>query len=353
MSARRQPSKGLVSRPSMQSPSLSLSIALGSLAAAAVLGVSPAVAATYMINVEGPIELGSVAAGASGDTVFRISASTGAVSVQSGGGRRISTAGARGQVTVTCKPGRSGDTRCQTDNISIRAGAIGALTGRARALSNFTVTMGTATIIGPPTGTNPVSFQLAPLGDNAPRTFFIGADFPVAGDESGLSTGLGENTFYATIVDTMGAALASDSDKGRVQAFRALAIAKTADLSFGRIQRPTSGSSTITLDAATGARGVTGSAFAYPSPAPTRAAFNITGEGGQQVSLSVPTTFNLTGPSTLSVNVTDTAPNAPTLTGSLGSGGAYSFTVGGDFTITSTTPTGAYSGVLTVSVDYN
>lgn len=350
MRARGQRAAGLLSAPAMQWTSLP--VWLGVLAAAA-LTAAPVAAATYMINVEGPMDLGSVVAGASGNTVFRIAPTTGSVSVQSGSGRRISTGSARSQVSIMCRPGRAGDTKCQTDNISIRIGAVAAMTGRARALTNFTVAMGTATPVGAPTGANPLSFQIAPPGDNVMKTFFVGADFPVAGDDSGLPSGPGENNFFVTIVDINGLTLSSDTDRGRLQAYRSLAIAKTADLSFGRIQLPTSGSSTISLDAATGSRTVTGLAFGYPTPAATRAAFNITGEGGQQVSLSVPPTITLSGPSTLTVNVTDTAPAAPTLSGTLGAGGAYSFTVGGDFTISNTTPPGAYTGVLSVSVDYN
>lgn len=318
-----------------------------------VLVARPAPAATYLINVEGPMDLGSVVAATSGDTTFRISPSTGAVTIQSGAGRRISTASARSQVTLSCRPARGGDLSCQTNNVSIRVGAIGSLVGRARALGTFTVAMGSATVVGAPTGTNPIAFQLQPLGDNTPRTFFVGSDFPVAGDDSGLPTGQGQNSFYVSIVDGNGLTLSSDTDNGLLQGYRALAIAKTADLSFGRIQIPTSGASTVSLDPATGVRSVSGTAFGYPTPAPTRAAFSITGEGGQQVSLTIPSTFNLTGPSSLIVNVTDTAPNAPSLTGTIGSAGSYNFTIGGDFAISSATPTGAYAGVLTVSLDYN
>jgi hypothetical protein len=184
-------------------------------------------------------------------------------------------------------------------------------------------------------------------------TFFVGADFPVAGDDSGLASGNGENSFYVYVVDANGLQTAGDTDKGKVKAFRALSIAKTADLNFGRIQIPPTGSSTITLNAGTGSRTVTGGGFAYPTPAPTTAAFTVSGEGGQQFSLSIPSTFNLTGPSTIPVSVTDTAPNSPSLSGGLGGAGTYSFTIGGSFTITNTTPTGAYSGTLTVSLDYN
>ncbi len=349
MAARRQKTAGLVSGTTMRAATLLLAPAA---LFAAMVG-APAVAATYLVNVEGPLDLGSVATDAGGDTVFRINSSTGAVTVQSGGGRRISSASARTQVTITCRPGRGNDNSCQSDNVSIRIATIGGLTGRARALSNFTVTTGTATLVGAPSGANPLAFTIAPIGNNGAKTFFVGADFPVAGDSSGLPTGLGENAFFVTVLDSNGLTLSSDTDKGRVQAFRALTLSKTADLSFGRIQIPTSGSSTISLDSGTGVRAITGTAFGYPTPAPTRAAFNITGEGGQQVSLNVPATFNLTGPSTLAVTVNDTAPNAPSLSGNLGAAGAFGFTVGGSFTITSATSTGAYAGVLVVSLDYN
>ena len=345
---RRHLAGGLLSRPAMR-PGLILCF----LTFAAGLAATPAAAATYTINVEGPMDLGSVAAGATGDTVFRISPSTGAVTVQSGSGRRISGASARAQVTVTCRPDRGGDTRCTTADLSIRIGTIGALIGRARALNSFTVAMGTATVVTPPTGTNPVALQLAPPGNNTPKTFFIGADFPVAGDDSGLPSGNGENGFYAYVVDQVGLNLASDTDKGRVRALRALAISKVSDLHFGRIQRPTSGLSTVTLDSAGGTRTVSGTGVGYATPAPTRAEFNIAGEGGQQVSLTIPETFNLTGPSTIAVTVNDTAPASPTLNGSLGAAGAYNFRIGGSFSLSPTTPTGAYSGVLTVSLDYN
>ena len=317
------------------------------------LPAAPAAAADYTININPGLDLQSVATGAAGDTVFRINPATGVVTVQSGSGRRISTSSVKSQVNVTCKPSKADDDTCNTANVRIQIGTIGPLTGRARALTNFTVSMGTATIAVAPGGTNPVSFQLAPLGNSSGKTFFIGADFPVAGDDSGLPTGNGQNGFFADVVDATGLELTGDTDKGKVTAFRALTVTKTADLNFGRIQIPPSGTSTVTLDASTGTRTVTGAGFAYPTPAPTRGAFTVTGEGGQQFSLSVPSSLTLTGPGTLTVSVTDTAPAAPSLSGGLGAAGTYSFTIGGSFTLSGATPTGAYSGVLTVSLDYN
>lgn len=324
---------------------------LGTLIATIVGG--GAGAATYLINVEGPMDLATVTAAQTGDTVFRISPSSGAVTVASGAGRRISSSNARSQVSITCRPGRGADTACQTDNIAVRVSAIGFVSGRARAPTNFSVSMGTATQVGPATGTNPLAFSIAPPGDNGTKTFFVGTDFGVAGDDSALSSGAGENNFLVAIVNPGGISISSDTDKGLVTVLRALAITKTGDLSFGRIQIPTSGVSTIILDVATGTRTVSGSGFGYPTPAATRAAFNITGEGGQQVSLSVPASLTLTGPGSLAVSLSSSASGSPTLAGTLGSGGAFGFTVGGRFDISNTTPIGAYSGVLTVSVDYN
>ena len=326
---------------------------LAALAGVAMVIGSTARAATYTVNVTGGLDLGSVAAAATGDTVFRASPATGATTVQSGGGRRLSTTSVRALVTVICKPARVAEEKCKDDNIAVRIGTVGPVTGRARALTNFSVAAGTATILGAPTGANPLSVTLAALGNNTSKTFFVGADFPVAGDDSGLATGNGENSFYVYVVDALGLPFASDTDKGKVKAFRALSVSKTADLSFGRIQLPSTGSSTVTLNASTGVRTLTGTAFAYPTPAPTRAAFTATGEGGQQFSLSIPTSLNLVGPTTIPVTVTNTAPSAPSLSGGLGAAGSYSFTVGGSFTISTTTPAGAYSGTLVVGVDYN
>jgi len=327
---------------------LGLGVLAAGLAAAGAVGAAP-----YTVHITQGIDLQEVSTAAVGDTVFRVSPSTGAVTVVTGAGRRLATSSARAQVSITCRPARGSDNKCKDDNVTVKIGTVGVLVGRARALTNFTVSSGTATIVGVPSGTNPLTVVLAPLDNNSAKTFSIGADFPVAGDDSGLPTGNGENSFYVQAVDNLGLALASDTDKGKVKAYRSLSVSKTADLMFGRIQIPASGSSTITLNDNTGARTATGSAFLYPTPAPTRAAFTISGEGGQQVSLTVPTTMNLTGPSTLPVSITDTAPASPSLNSGLGSAGSYSFTVGGSFTITSATPTGAYAGVLLISVDYN
>ena len=307
-------------------------------------------AATYTIDIGNPLDIGSVVSASAGDTVFQINPNSGLVTLQSGFGRRITNGSVRATVTVTCKPVQSSQINCQTNNVPIQVGAIGALTGRARALTNFTVAMGTATLVTPPTGTNPITFQIGPIGPNQSKTFYIGADFPVAGNDSGLQSGPGTNGFYANIT---GLVVVGDTDKGRVNALRALAITKISDINFGTIQLPVSGTCTVTLNPANGRRTITGNAAGFPTPTPTIASFAVSGEGGQTFSLSIPTTTNVVGPSTLAVTLTNTATASPTLSGSAGAGGTYPFAVGGSLPLTPTTPTGAYSGVFVISLDYN
>src|SRR5262245_15582737 len=150
-------------------------------ATAALVLAAPASAATYIVNVNNAMDLGTVVAAATGPTVFRVNPSTGAVTVVSGGGRRLSTGSARVMVTVSCQPGRGSgggqDNGCAQSNVRMRVGTIGALIGRAAALQAFTVTMGTATLVGGVTGSDPAAFQIAPIGNNGSKTFFVGADF--------------------------------------------------------------------------------------------------------------------------------------------------------------------------------
>ena len=318
-----------------------------------ISAASAASATTYTIDIGNPLDLGSVVSASAGDTVFRINPATGLVTLQSGFGRRISNSNVRSTVTVSCKPAQSNQVNCQTSNVQIRVGTIGAISGRARALTNFTVAMGTATLVTPPTGTNPITFQIGPIGPNQSKTFYIGADFPVAGNDSNLPSGAGANGFYADVVATLSSQQASDTDKGLVKAFRALAVTKLSNLNFGTIQLPSSGTSTVTLNPTSGQRTLTGNASGFPTPAPSIAAFVVSGEGGQTFSLSIPASVNVVGPSTLTVALTNTAASSPTLNGSLGAGGTYPFNVGGSLPLTPATPVGNYAGVFVISLDYN
>ena len=97
---------------------------------------------------------------------------------------------------------------------------------------------------------------------------------------------------------------------------RSIAVSKTSDLTFGAIEKPISGSGSVSIDAVTGSRTLV-NAVGRDTPLPTRATFNITGEGGQAFSVTVPATFTLNGPQPLTAT-TSSSNAAPTLSGTLG-----------------------------------
>ena len=84
--------------------------------------------------------LGNVSSASSGNTVFRASAADGTVTRTSGTGYRISSGNTRSLVTLGC--GTS--SFCDTRDIDITISSTGTPTGRAAALTNFTVRAGTA-----------------------------------------------------------------------------------------------------------------------------------------------------------------------------------------------------------------
>ena len=146
----------------------------------------------------------------------------------------------------------------------------------------------------------------------------------------------------------------SVTTNGSTTIVQPVTIAQNSALAFGTIVRPTSGSSTISIGTGSDTVTTTGSAVALRGPA-TRARYTITGEGGETVSVTMPTSFNLsrTGAPDLAVTLTRNPSGNVTLSNALGTTGTASLDVGGSFTISSTTVTGDYQGTFTVSVAYN
>jgi hypothetical protein len=331
----------------LNSRAVRLIAALGLLSTAA-----PATAQTVQSISPSAPDLGDVVSAASGETVFRVSASTGAVTTVSGTGARLGTGTTRALVTIFC----SGGGLCTNRDINVRVGSLGSGTGRAGELNNFTVAPNSATFRAAPTGTNPVSFALAPLGANGTATFWVGADFPIRGNESGAATGNASSGFYVHVIFAPNTPTAgSNSGLAVARVFRPINIVASSNLAFGRIVRPTSGSGTVTINAGTGARTVSGTGVVgLTSPTPTRALYTVSGEGGQAFSLSHPASFQMTGPGTpLVVSLTSTASGTRTLGSAIGSTGTFTLAMGGSFPISSTTPTGLYQGTYQVTVQYN
>jgi hypothetical protein len=247
-------------------------------------------------------------------------------------------------------------TICRNKAINIRVGSIGSPSGRAGQLDNFTISPGTATITTAASGTNPVSFTIAGLPSGGTGTFWVGADFPIKGNDSAGATGTASSGFYVYVALSPTIPVAgSTSGLAIARVYRPINVASSTGLAFGRIVRPTTGTGSVSIDAATGLRTVSGTgSFGIGSPSPSRASYLITGEGGQAFSLSVPLTFQMAGPgSPLTVHLTATASGAQTLSSALGSTGNFSLGVGGSFSTAAATAAGAYEGSYTVTVQYN
>lgn len=150
---------------------------------------------------------------------------------------------------------------------------------------------------------------------------------------------------------------ASTTGGGSITVIRPLTVTKNADLHFGSVVRPSTGSGTAVISAA-GVRSVTGGVVGLSSgDTPQAAQFTIDGEGGQSVSVTIPATFSIAnGSDTLTVTTSNNLSGsaaAQTLSNALGSAGSLVFTVGGSVPVASTAPTGLYSGTFTVSAAYN
>lgn len=295
--------------------------------------------------------VGNVASAASGQTVFQVSSATGAVTVVSGNGARVSSGSANVTITVTC----GNQIACATDTPIVTISSQGTPSGRAGALGSLTVTAGSATILLGPTGTNPVSLTLGPIGRNGSKTLTLGYNLPI--NATG-TTGTASSGFTVGITRAVGGSGGAGSSNGTVTAtvFRPISITKTADLAFGKVIRPTSGSGTVSLSTS-GVLSVTGTgAGALASPAPTTGKFSVSGEGGQSVTVTIPSSFTMTsGANSLSVTTLSAGGGLQTLTNALGGAGSNptAIVVGGSFPISSTTPPGAYSGTYSVTVQYN
>jgi hypothetical protein len=319
---------------------------------AAALGVAAPAAAQVVESISPATpDLGNVVSAATGDTVFRVAASSGAVTRVSGNGTRLSSGSTRALVTISCSTGV-----CRNNIINVRIGSIGSPSGRAGQLTNFTVSPGTATIVTGPTGSNPIDFTIGPMGSAGTATFWVGADFPIRGNDVGAGTGSAASGFYVYVASGVSTPTSgSTSGLAIANVFRPIAVSVQSPLAFGRIVRPSSGSGTVSIAAATGARTVTGTgALGFGSPAPSRASYTVTGEGGQIFSLSFPVSFQMVGPGTpLTVSLTSTATGSQVLSAAAGSAGTFSFGMGGSFPISSTTASGSYQGTYSLTVQYN
>lgn len=313
----------------------------------AVSGQALAQSYTYSLNSTARPDLGTVSSGATGDTVFDITTG-GVISKVSGTGARISAGTSIVTVTVSC----GSQNACGTATIAATITRSGTPTGRAGPLGNFDVGGGTATITNKVIGSTTTTFTIGTIGKNSSKTFNVGMDFPI---KATGSTGVASSSFTLSFDPNAGNDFDTLSGAAKATTVRSISIDETSALSFGSMVRPGSGSSTVTISAVDGARSFTGSAVGIATPTATRATYTVEGEGARAISINVPTSITLTraGGGTLTVTTTKTFSGTPTLSGSAGRDGSYSFGVGGSMPITSSTTTGAYTGTFTITATYN
>lgn len=294
------------------------------------------------------LALGNVTSAANGVTTFQISPSSGAVT-RIGGGSRLGAGSARSLVTIAC----GSDPLCASSDVAITIAAVGTRTGRAGALGAFTISALTAQVKTGPSGTDILTFTIEPVGANDTKTFYVGADFPILGDESAGSTGAATTSFQVSAEFSPSGNPTTQFGQGTATVFRPIALTGTADLAFGIVTRPRTGTGTVAIDVATGERSLSGDGVMGIGSGAHRATYTVTGEGGQAFTVSVPSTLVMTGPGdTINVTLTTTASGTQTLSGSLGSAGSASFAVGGSFVLPAAKPGGSYKGNFVVSVEY-
>ena len=153
-------------------------------------------------------------------------------------------------------------------------------------------------------------------------------------------------------------AFAQDSDTadadGSTTIIQPLTIAKDADLSFGRIVKPSTGTGTVTIADSADTVSAGSGAVALTGIATSRAKFTIDGEGAQDITITVPADFDLdNGTDTITVTLDADRPASDTLDGTLGGDGTRALNVGGSFSLPDDAVTGEYTGQCTVTVAYN
>jgi hypothetical protein len=297
----------------------------------------------------GTMGLGKIGSDSAGATTFTINPSSGVVSVTGGGSRIPSTSVTTPTVTVGC----SGSTTCSSQAIYVSVqGSLGSgAATRMTAPTKMTASMETATLVGTMVVGNPTTFRINPIANGLTKTFKIGGAFNVGSDAAGTS---GSRAISYTVTVAKNAAFSSGvvTASGSTPSMtinKELSMTNPVALSFGRFVRPPTTNGTVTITSA-GGRGVAGGVVLLPSTF-SRAQYNLTGEAGQQIAVTVPGTFTMaSGANTLTVTTNNTAVGITALSSP---GGAYAFYVGGGFTLTPTTPSGLYTGTFNVSVAYN
>ena len=163
-----------------------------------------------------------------------------------------------------------------------------------------------------------------------------------------VAAGMASTQAFAQAANT-----STDTANGSVTIIRPLTITKNSDLVFGRVVQPRTGTGTVSIANNSNAVVVGAGAVALSGITTSRAVFTVDGEGGQVVTVSIPSTFNLTkGVDTIAVTLTPDFGATVTLSNALAAAGTKVLNVGGNFNLPTTQASGAYAGTFAVTVTY-
>lgn len=313
-------------------------------------GHAPASAQNYTVNSVSGGNLGTIVSATSGSSQIEISAGSGASALISGSAVRLTNSPANFIVSISC----NGNPNCDTSNVIVTLTPSGSAQGRIGSISAVTASAGSATVMSTRSLANSTEVVIGPIGRNSSKTLQLGYTISISGNEASATTGSATASLLVTASRPSSGGSSSMSGAVVATVIRPVTIGKVADLQFGSITRPVTGSGILSIDG-TGTVSVTGTGVRrLPVLTPTAAQFAITGEGGQAISVNVPQNFSLSGPNgSLIVNTTSTGAGNVTLPGNLGSGGQSAVIVGGSIVLDAGTAAGIFSGSLQVWVQYN
>ena len=323
-------------------------LAFGALALLPLANADEALAKTFTVQSITPGgSLGRVAQAPSATSTLTLS--TGGVLSVSGGAAIF---GATTDVyTVTIKCANGGGLCPASPEVFL---SVNSSTGCLQTITAFTEGNGTETV-GTVGGTTLApTFNLTPnIANGSTGTFVVGFTAPLKSAAACTTTGAATTTFTVGVAKSgAGSATSSLSSSPSITVYRPIAVSSTANMAFGSIVKPATGSGTVTLS--NGNVLTTSSGTILTSTSHTVAGFSVTGEGGEAFTLTVPTTFVMTsGTNSLTVSTLPTASGTQTLSSSVGSAGSLTLAVGGTFPISTATVNGAYTGNLVVTVAYN
>lgn len=284
------------------------------------------------------------AAGAGGQTVFRMNASTAAVTKISGGGAVVKGTATRATITIRCS-----GAACNGATATVTIQATGSPTARVGAVTGFDLVNGTGTVVTESTAAGVLTATVSGwTSSNQNRTVLLAMDIPVNDDTVSTAT-TGTSQYLVTVTPGGG----TGTGTATITVRRQISVTKTADLGFGAVRRPNTGTGTVTISQSTGARtaGGTNPPTLLNGLTVGRATFGIAGTPSVTVAISTTPASSLSLTSGAN-SITTTLVRSAT-TGTLSAGGALTVGVGGVLTVPATAPSGDYTGAFTVTVNYN